>query len=1794
VADAAGAGALVEACAEGSFCPARTQFREEFPCPAGTRSPTPNGAASAADCIQCSAGESCRAATGSPGGTAVSQPLACPANAWCEAGDEAPRRCPAGTHVAAGGSTDSSACGACAAGHYCPEGVGEAACPSGTYQDGSGEQTCKVMPEGTSSPPAATTSATNCPAGSHSKAGATGCFPCPAGYACPGDATQVICGVGSYSGGGLAACATCVAGQLCRRQGMKAPDACPTGHYCPSPTADPTPAPVGSFSLGGPSATGPAAAQACHSGYTCAAEGAIGPHAAPCDAGQYSGAGETTCSATADGAYTLRGSAAVVACPEGYYCAQSEAYYPLPCPRGTYGAAAGLASAAACTACAGGQYCDMPGLASAHPFEACDEGYYCSGGSWTPRPRGDIDAAEGATGGACTAGHYCPSGSPAPVACPAGTYLTSAGMIRESDCLACPAGSYCAGAGSSSPTGTCQGGHFCAEGSDSATAAVAAAGHHAPAGSAQQIACPPGSYAALAGRDACEPCDAGSFCQSTGLSAGSPCPAGSFCPVGAVRASACLAGSYQPTASASASGACLSCPAGKVCPTEGLAAEGSDCAAGYICYSSAWTPRPATSLTTPTASAGACQTTYVDDFGLCPPGHHCAAGADCPTACPAGTYQPAEGATASSFCLVCPAGSHCDTAGLSAPTALCPAGYFCPAGSTSATANVCPPGYSCPEGAANKLACPPGQSTNSAAGGSASCAVCPAGTYCLAANTAPVPCPVNHYCPAGTTHAYAFPCPAGKSTAGATGATSTAGCSLLGPADWAKAPGHGGVFTGPDYAGQVTAGYLNAAGGATWPVPPAGALCPRGATCTAGAATACPAGQFCSDYGHVTVGDNAFSGACGAGHWCPEGATSPMPAGVAAQGDGDFCPAGYWCPAATTAPASTGAGSAPPSACPAGTYGAGSGLKTLDACSTCPAGFLCGSTAMTDLTAALCPAGSYCATGRASTADTVACSPGYACPSGAVEPVPCAEGTYQPEAGKDTCLACSAGHYCPLRAAGEAASELPCPAGHACPDAGASSPAPCAAGTFQDQAGQQACTACAVGTYCEREGRATPGEACPGGHSCPAGSLSYHENLCPPGSYCPAGEGAPRSCEAGKYCQGSGLAAPSGDCMAGYYCIGGASVPNPRQDPTGARCPLGMWCAAGQQPQACPAGTYNDKLGASSAAFCLACPEGLTCSATGLAAPTSDCPAGKYCVGTTASDCAPGNYCPAGEAAQLRCPPGSYQAAAGQASCTTCPAGSYCGGGTWGGAVAATECPVGFYCPAGTAEPAQYPCPAGRYGATAGLSTEAACTLCPETKHCNRPGLTAPTGTCLDGYYCGPGSAGATGGGLCPSGFYCTDGGKTQCPAGTQSGGPGAASLAECVPCAPGLVCPDSGGTGVIPCPEGRYCPGGAASSADADPAVVLCPAGSYCPQGSAVALRCLPGTYADTTGLSECKPCPVGSHCPDLGTTAPTSCPANRACQVEGVYAPQVCPPGTYAAAAATCAACPPGKFCWPAVGSDGQSAESCDSSYVCQSGSWSQYPYPSGFAAIQPTGTEFSTYNGPAFPGYRSDGGATNAACAPGAYSPGAYASACSPCPAGRYCPRAAMSSADAYRCTGGHLCSSGAKVPAPVTLASDGGSECPVGFFCAAGAYHAQPCPDGYQASAGGLAFCSACPEGYFCPAVPASWNGGSSATSAGDNQIPCPEGATCAGGVPALPVCDPGREKSGPGCARCPPGSYCRGGKVAGSCAAGFLCGWGQSEPNPWDSLCPGGSYCPHGTTAAPLCRPGSMSTVSGAR
>lgn len=71
-------------------------------------------------------------------------------------------------------------------------------------------------------------------------------------------------------------------------------------------------------------------------------------------------------------------------------------------------------------------------------------------------------------------------------------------------------------------------------------------------------------------------------------------------------------------------------------------------------------------------------------------------------------------------------------------------------------------------------------------------------------------------------------------------------------------------------------------------------------------------------------------------------------------------------------------------------------------------------------------------------------------------------------------------------------------------------------------------------------------------------------------------------------------------------------------------------------------------------------------------------------------------------------------------------------------------------------------------------------------------------------------------GDVCPTGYYCTAGSVAPraCLSGTYSPSTGNTNSSECLPCEPGLMCPNASTTNPTePCPGGFYCPAGLTNS---------------------------------------------------------------------------------------------------------------------------------------------------------------------------------------------------------------------------------------------------------------------------------------------------------------------------------------------------------------------------------------------
>jgi len=178
----------------------------------------------------------------------------------------------------------------------------------------------------------------------------------------------------------------------------------------------------------------------------------------------------------------------------------------------------------------------------------------------------------------------------------------------------------------------------------------------------------------------------------------------------------------------------------------------------------------------------------------------------------------------------------------------------------------------------------------------------------------------------------------------------------------------------------------------------------------------------------------------------------------------------------------------------------------------------------------------------------------------------------------------------------------------------------------------------------------SPGDICPLGHYCPAGSSSGI--ACLAGTYLDStgnyNSSACISCTPGMYCSGTGLPAPSGNCSRGYYCPGGQDNPTP----VGLECTQGHYCLEGKSsPDRCPAGSYQDDVGQW---MCKGCPAGYYCDDT-LAAVVlynnSACPEGFYCPDNTTFS------------TQYPCPLGTFSNTTHRtdsSECQACTGGMFC------------------------------------------------------------------------------------------------------------------------------------------------------------------------------------------------------------------------------------------------------------------------------------------------------------------------------------------------------------------------------------------------------------------------------------------------------------------------------------------------------------------------------------------------------
>ncbi|PIK41162.1 hypothetical protein BSL78_21986 [Apostichopus japonicus] len=1818
-------------CPEGHYCPPRTRYDTEFPCPRGTYS-NRTGLNETSQCDPCCGGYFCPnegmtecldlcyagyyCKRNAEDGTPSQDPDAdlCPMGYYCPNGTADPLGCPPGTYSDQFGLETVDDCSDCTPGYYCDnyaQTQPTAECHEGYYcPDGSDRSNQLDCPagyyclNGTFDP-------TPCPRGTYSndtnKAAASECYPCSGGFYCETEGLTIptgecaegyycpdgtiyrepnntFCPVGHYCPGAnsypipcqnntyvnythAVMCLDCPAGYFCKFQGEQ--EICPMGYVCPAGTGYYCPANSSSYEE-----------QPCPSGHYCP-EGTEFGEQFKCSPGTFNNL--TISNNLTD----------CVSCLAGYYCASNGLPWPSGLCEGGYYCDGGSTTATPSgsggdrclagtfcppgspypTPCDGGSYCAADLMTNTSGL--CDPGYYCHLRATVPNPNdGNV------TGDECPLGAYCPEGSASPLLCDAGYFLNSTHNDEESDCLPCTAGYYCAGSGNPEPTDVCQAGYYCPPGQREPTPAEynCTLGHYCPTGSTEPVRCDSGYYQDETGQFACKDCPEGYFCDNTFepvvLYNSSMCPTGFYCPMNTYYATEfpCPRGTFNNLTHRTDLSDCQPCAPGDYCDQIGLSEPAGPCDAGFFCLTGSNSSSP----------------TFGDDADECPVGHYCPQGTAQPQACPPGTYSPSVRRQAVEECLNCTAGRYCPTFGMNATGDLCSAGYYCESGADIAEFVPCPQGHYCPMGTDVPEECPPGTwSDQTQLTAENECYNCTAGFYCPTSAMTVVTeiCWGGYYCPPGQ--------------------------SSPNPSDY---------------------------------------LCPIGVHCPNGSEIyqSCPSGSYAN-----------YSGAA----------------------ECDTCPEGYYCTPVTPENATLGYQACPMGTgldwqpCPAGTYSPSEGLRKSLECLSCDPGLYCQGTHLTAPTGN-CSAGYYCTSGvdqaqpgvdnttinctcpeqTVFTGEGGICPVAHYCPEGSSLPLPCDAGTYNDEIAQETCKVCPAGYYCMMNSSEYSSFE--CPSGHYCPNGTTDAyEFPCPPGTYnshQRSDAVEACLSCPKGTYCAGYGNSNYTDLCDAGWYCSGGASSSnttsHGGQCQSGFYCPRGSGEPLACPGGEFCQTSGLPLPTGLCSSGYYCSLASTTPTPTDGVEGDICPAGFYCEEGTQvPSPCPPGTYSFTTMNVNVSDCLACDLGQYCGAYNLTEPSGNCSQGYYCpLGQLRLDaiiCPVGYYCPEGTFEPFICPSGTYQLNPGEWTCDTCPAGYYCD--STGGVVNVTEdviCPQGYFCPMGTKRADEFPCPRGTFGNSSGLEQEGDCTPCAGGYYCEAVGQTEPTDLCDAGFYCRQYANVTTprlgyDADICPQGYYCPEGTAEPfgCPPGTFGGTEGLHNTSSCTPCLAGYYCEGYGLDSVQgECSDRYYCPEGSSSRTE-----VICTTGNYCPQGSDVPTACPEGTFNPYLGLndtSQCTPCTPGSYCETQGLSAPTDicdegyycpegqnssrpedypCPVAHYCPLNSSE-PLPCQNGTYMnhTHAAVCDICPAGWYCL-----EGLITDSCPEGYYCPDGTGIDWqPCPRGTFNNE-TGLQeesqckdclggyycdqlhMTDVNGPCDPGYYCEyrvdrakpSGDFNATC----QLPGDQTGPGDVCPEGHYCPTGSDQPI---------LCPAG-------SYANQTGLEtclqCPEGYYCTEGSviYHDKPCPEGHFCPAGTQSeFENPCPAGTFYNTTMASdvndclpctcgfyceldglpeptgycapgWycNGSSTSNTTTTDGGICQEGTYCPEGSCLPTLCDPG--------------TYCQTDGLdspTGNCSAGYYCVLGASSPAPNDTtgaVCPVGHYCPEGSEAQMPCPTG---------
>mmetsp|Transcript_22905 Transcript_22905/g.47502 ORF Transcript_22905/g.47502 Transcript_22905/m.47502 type:complete len:806 (-) Transcript_22905:6-2423(-) len=724
-----------------------------------------------------------------------------------------------------------------------------------------------------------------------------------------------------------------------------------------------------------------------------------------------------------------------------------------------------------------------------------------------------------------------------------------------------------------------------------------------------------------------------------------------------------------------------------------------------------------------------------------------------------------------------------------------------------------------------------------------------------------------------------------------------------------------------------------------------------------------------------------------------------------------------------------------------------------------------------------------------------------------------------------------------------------------------------------------------------------------------------------PAGYIESADGSLTKCTAGFYCNpgtsdasqmiacGSvdvfcpeGSVAPTA-VDAGYYTIGDTADVTKR---TGEKiCEPGSYCEAGVKYD-CPAGSWGIKFGETSNACDGLCHEGFKCTA-GSTSP-KQLPCGD-----------PSAYCGFGSHNPVTVQVGYYSTGGQNPNTRT--------------GESITE--VGHF----SVDGLKYPCPAGRYGATEGLSDS----MC--------------SGECEKGYFCPPGSTHHSQNYCGSEGVFCPrssiaptrvwDGHYTTV-AGVDDCGPGRFRNTTNVvdptisPVQIGSVTPTKVPVGQCDlCPFGKY----KARDGDDKSLCLACPYYSTNAHGesvmnigklignstkdrtSCVCYRADGGAAFDqlyfnvTTG--SCDAVPLGYVSPDTheaGISRRTryeqfECEVGHYC-VGGIR--YECGAGRYGErrreTSSLCSGvCDEGYYC-PTASSSKRENKCGGADLFCPSNSSTPTRVLENYYTNEEVGEDVRSSQSICPPGYYCQGG-RRYKCAKGYYgkNTGNTKETCDgKCRPGYFCLEGSISSTQ-NQCGGSHVyCPEGSFEPTPVSesyytvagqidlylrdkvdvmnMTMSKQSVCEPGFWCSGGVKH--QCPQGTWSNNYGMrdpSNCDLCEEGYYCPSYPLRPSTTPTRYECGRVDVYCPAGSHSPINVTVGHYTYGGDERNTTrvGEAECEEAHYCKNG-VKRICREGVYGGLKGMTSEDCMGICPAGHMCPTGTATPIPCGVGEYS------